>query len=280
VIRSFSVPIYITFFVLIGARLSLKSIPLWNWALVIAYILMRSTGKWVGAYWGSRVSHAEKTVKDYLGMALFAQGGVAVGLSIVASHHLRHIQVVEDMSLGDMIIFTVTATTLCVQVIGPLFAKLAIKCAGETGRKVTEDDVMTEWNVIDVMNTKIAPLQEATSVETVAQNFAEQDTFVYPVVSKGGKISGVLTFDMLKDVLVDRDTWKWLIVGDVMQPVHDRLIAKMNLGEALLEMQNMQADALPVVESPDNDKLLGVLVLREARQKIGAEIIRRQTSTA
>ena len=48
------------------------------------------------------------------------------------------------MSLGDMIIFTVTATTLCVQLIGPAFAKLAIKKAGEIGRNVTEEDVMAE----------------------------------------------------------------------------------------------------------------------------------------
>ena len=280
IVRSFSTPIYIIFFVLVGARLSIKNMPAWIWALVATYVVMRSLGKWLGAYWGARVSKAEKSVQNYMGMALFAQGGVAVGLSIVASHNLQHIQVTESMSLGDMIIITVTATTLCVQLIGPAFAKLAIKKAGEIGRNVTEEDVMAELKVSDVVDTGIVPLLEGTPLEVVAQSFAEQDTFVYPVVSREGDIIGVLTFEMLKELLIDRDTWQWLLVGDVMQPLRHRLSSEMNLGEALQDMSNNQIEALPVVESDQSAKLIGVLDLRTARRSVGAELVRRQTAVA
>ena len=277
-VRSFSTPIYIIFFVLVGARLSLGNMPGWIWALVATYVLMRSLGKWIGAYWGGKVSKAEKPVQNYMGMALFAQGGVAVGLSIVASHNLQHIEVVEGMSLGDMIIFTVTATTLCVQLIGPAFAKLAITKAGEIGRNVTEEDIMAELKVADVVDTGIIPLLEGTPLETVVQHFAAQETFVYPVVSNDGKIIGVLTFEMLKELLNERDTWNWLLVGDVMQPLRHRLSSNRNLAEALQEMRNNQIEALPVVEADDNDKLLGVLDQRAARRSVGAELVRRQTA--
>ncbi len=279
-VRSFSTPIYIIFFVLVGARLALGNMPLWVWALVAAYVLMRSLGKWVGAYWGGRLSRAEKPVQNYMGMALFAQGGVAVGLSIVASHNLQHIQVTDDMSLGDMIIFTVTATTFCVQLIGPAFAKLSIKKAGEIGRNITEEDVMAELKVADVVNTGIIPLLEGTPLNTVVQHFAEQDTFVYPVVAHDGTIIGVLTFEMLKELLIDRDTWHWLVVGDVMQPLRHRLSSQMNLAEALQEMRNNQVEALPVVESEETGKLLGVLDQRAARRSVGAELVRRKTVAA
>ncbi len=277
-VRSFSTPIYIIFFVLVGARLSLGNMPAWIWALVAAYVLMRSVGKWIGAYWGGKVSKAEKPVQNYMGMALFAQGGVAVGLSIVASHNLQHIQVTEGMSLGDMIIFTVTATTLCVQLIGPAFAKLAIKKAGEIGRNVTEEDVMNELKVVDVVDTEIVPLLEGTPLETVVQHFAAQDTFVYPVVSNEGKIIGVLTFEMLKELLTERDTWHWLVVRDVMQPLRHKLVSTMNLGEALEHMSNNQIEALPVIETDENQKLLGVLDQRAARRGVGAELVRRRTA--
>ncbi len=277
-VRSFSTPIYIIFFVLVGARLTLGNMPAWIWALVAAYVLMRSLGKWIGAYWGGRLSRAEKPVQNYMGMALFAQGGVAVGLSIVASHNLQHIQVTDGMSLGDMIIFTVTATTFCVQLIGPAFAKLSIKKAGEIGRNVTEEDVMAELKVADVVNTGIVPLLEGTPLNTVVQHFAEQDTFVYPVVASDGTIIGVLTFDMLKELLTDRDTWHWLVVGDVMQPLRHRLSSQMNLAEALREMGNNQIEALPVVESDEHEKLIGVLDQRAARRSVGAELVRRKTA--
>lgn len=279
-VRSFSTPIYIIFFVLVGARLALGNMPVWIWALVVAYVLMRSLGKWAGAYWGARLSKAEPPVQKYMGMALFAQGGVAVGLSIVASHNLQGIQVVDGMTLGDTIIFTITATTFCVQLIGPAFAKLAIKKAGEMGRNVTEEDIMAELNVSDVVDTDIVPLLEGTPLETVVQHFAEQDTFVYPVVSSDGKIIGVLTFEMLKELLTDRDTWHWLVVGDVMQPVRHRLSSKMNLDEALQQMRNNQVEALPVVESDESEKLIGVLDQRAARRSVGAELVRRQTAPA
>ena len=279
-IRSFSVPIYIVFFVLVGARLSLGKMPGWLWGLVAAYVLMRSLGKWVGAYWGGRISHAEKPVQNYMGMALFAQGGVAVGLSIVASHNLQHIQVSETLTLGDMIIFTVTATTLCVQLIGPAFTKLAIRKAGEIGRNVTEEDVMASLTVADVVDSSIVPLKEATPLDVVVQHFAEQDTLVYPVVSDEGKIRGVLTFDMLKELLANRDTWPWLVVGDVMQPVRECMYAESNLAEAMQEMRNLQTEALPVLKSKEDDRLLGILDLRQARQKVSAELVSRQTVAA
>ena len=274
-IRSFSTPIYIVFFVLVGARLSLGNMPSWVWVLVVSYVALRSLGKWVGAYLGAKVSKAEPAVQKYMGMTLFAQGGVAVGLSIVASQNLQHIEVAGGLSLGDAIIFTVTATTLIVQLIGPAFTKLAIKKAGEIGRNVTEEDVMNEWTVRDVVNTKIVPLKENVPLETVIQHFAEQDTFVYPVVSAENKIMGVLTFDMLKELLLDRNTWPWLVVGDVMQPVTEHLVANMNLAEAMSEMQKMQEESLPVIQDAESKKLVGVIDLREARRRVGTELVHR-----
>jgi CBS domain-containing protein len=263
--------------VLVGARLSLDNMPGWVWGLVAAYVVMRSLGKWAGAYWGGRVSKADKSVKNYLGMAIFAQGGVAVGLSIVASQNLQHIQIIDGMSLGDMIIFTVTATTLCVQLIGPAFAKLAITKAGEIGCNVTEEDIMAELKVSDVVDTSIVPLIEGTPLATVVQHFAQQDTFVYPVVSTEGKTIGVLTFEMLKELLNERDTWHWLLVGDVMQPLRHRLYSEMNLAEALEDMNNNQVESLPVIDNETSGKLLGVLDVRAARRKVNAELVKRKT---
>jgi Kef-type K+ transport system membrane component KefB len=277
-VRSFSTPIYIVFFVLVGARLSLDRMPGWIWGLVAAYVLMRSLGKWVGAKWGGRLSRAEPQVQNYMGMALFAQGGVAVGLSIVASHNLQHIQVTETLSLGDMIIFTVTATTLCVQLIGPAFTKLAVRKAGEMGRNVTEEDIMAELNVADAVDTDITPLQEGMPLASAVQRFADQDTFVYPVVARDGTIIGVLTFDMLKELVADREAWSWLVVSDVMQPLRHRLSSRMSLAEALQEMRNNQIEAMPVVESGESGRLVGVLDQRAARRFVGAELMKRQTA--
>jgi len=47
-IRSFAEPIYVIFFVLVGARLNVEAMPGWLWGIVAVYVLGRSTGKIAG----------------------------------------------------------------------------------------------------------------------------------------------------------------------------------------------------------------------------------------
>jgi CBS domain-containing protein len=278
IVRSFSSPIYILFFVLVGARLGIRDMPVWLWGLVTVYVAMRSLGKWLGSYWGGRISKAEPVVSRYMGLSLFAQGGVAVGLSIMASQHLQGILITESMSLGDMIIFTVTATTLVVQLIGPSCTKMAVKLAKETGRNVTEEDVIAELTVGDVMNPDVKPIPENLPLTAVLTQFTQSDTLVYPVISMEGKITGVLTFDSLKELLGDSDNWQWLVAGDVMEPVTEHATLQMKLSQVLEDMNRMQAESLPVTRDDDTEKAVGVIDIRYARRRIREELIRRTTA--
>jgi len=278
VVRSFSSPIYILFFVLVGARLSIRNMPAWIWGLVVVYVLMRSLGKWAGSFIGGRISKAEPVVSRYMGLSLFAQGGVAVGLSIMASQHLQGIQITETMSLGDMIIFTVTATTLVVQLIGPPCTKLAVRLAGEIDRNITEEDVIAELSVGDVMNPDVKPIPEDLPLAAVLQQFAQYDALVYPVVSMDGTILGVLTFDSLKELLGNADSWQWLVAGDVMEPVKDRATVLMKLADILDDMNRSQIEAMPVLRGDGSEEAVGILDLRYARRRIREELIRRTTA--
>ncbi|MFA7257000.1 MAG: cation:proton antiporter [Kiritimatiellales bacterium] len=278
VVRSFSAPIYILFFVLVGARLGIRNMPPWIWGLVVVYVAMRSLGKWLGSFWGGRISKAEPAVCKYMGLSLFAQGGVAVGLSIMASQHLQGIQITETMSLGDMIIFTVTATTLVVQLIGPPCTKLAVRLAGEIDRNITEEDVIAEMCVGDAMNPEVQPIPEDMPLSLVLRQFARRDALVYPVVSTTGKIQGVLTFDSLKELLADADSWQWLVAGDVMEPVKDRTTALMKLADVLDDMNRAQIEAMPVLSGDGSEEAAGILDLRYARRRIREELIRRTSA--
>ena len=78
-------------------------------------------------------------------MGLFAQGGVAVGLSIVAAHRF-------EATIGGDIIVIVTVTTMLVEILGPPFVKLAVTKAGEVGLGITEEDLIRSYKVTDVMD--------------------------------------------------------------------------------------------------------------------------------
>ena len=121
-------PMYVWFFVLIGTRLNITLITKYS-LLIGIYIIARSFGKWSGTFIGSTISKAPKKIKNFLGLALMSQAGVAVGLALAASKALEqynfHVQAIQVISV-------ITATTFIVMVVGPIMAKLALFKSGET----------------------------------------------------------------------------------------------------------------------------------------------------
>ncbi len=124
--------IYVLFFGLIGARFQIGLLPVMG-LLGIAYVLLRSAGKFTGAWIGGRLGGAVPVVRDNLGLGLLTQGGVAIGLALASSARFSKLGP-EGVALGALIINVITATTFVVEVIGPIFVKVAIRRAGEIGK--------------------------------------------------------------------------------------------------------------------------------------------------
>ncbi len=129
IVRSFVPPLYILFFVFVGARLQLGLLTGVG-MIGLVYVLGRTSGKMIGARLGATVSHAHESVKKYLGLALFSQAGVAVGLALDISHRLGSYGR-EGLEAGHLILNVIAATTFLVQIIGPPCVKYAIRKAGE-----------------------------------------------------------------------------------------------------------------------------------------------------
>ena len=193
----------------------------------------------------------------------------------MAAEQLSFVPLSNGMNLGDMVIVVVTTTTLVVQVLGPAMVKLAIKLSGEGGRDITEEDVRASMKVSDVIDEKLVTISEASSVSEAIDCFTENDVLIAPVVDKAGKIKGILTFEALKDILADRDSWQWLLVADIMRPMEDCTTSDINLDEVFQRMYRLKIDQMPVVDSETNETPLGMLDMRSIRLKVHSELLRR-----
>jgi Kef-type K+ transport system membrane component KefB len=271
IMRSFSTPIYVLFFVLAGARLGIAQMPGWLWWIVLIYVVGRSAGKLAGTYIGGRISGSSREVRNYLGFGLFAQGGVAIGLSIMASHHLSGVMVEENLALGDVIIFGVAATTLVVQIIGPPMVKLAIKLSGEAGRNVTREDIIKSWKVRDVMDREVVLIGEDMPLTRAAEIFMASDDVVYPVVNRNNNIVGVLSLNSLKGVLTDQDSWRWLLASDVMIAPEETTVADAPLQDVMERMVELNIDEIPVVENGNIP--VGMVDKSRVRSLVDKEVI-------
>ncbi len=129
IVTGFTPPVYILFFALVGARLDVSLLPAMGW-LGLTYLIARTVGKFGGSYLGAVIGGAPKVVKRYLGLGLFSQAGVAIGLSIAVSQDFATAGE-EGIAFGNLVINTITATTFVVQMIGPSLTRMAVFKAEE-----------------------------------------------------------------------------------------------------------------------------------------------------
>ena len=126
-----SAPLYAVFFVLSGAELELEVFGNQAAVLVgIVYILVRCLGKYFGAGISSSFMHCSENVRKYLGITLFPQAGVALGMVVSA-------QVLGQQS-GSLIRNIILFSVLVYELVGPVLTRRALMAAGEIEDKQSE----------------------------------------------------------------------------------------------------------------------------------------------
>jgi len=117
-------PIFILFFVLSGAELELSVVTDLLVVLIgVVYIVVRCLGKYFGANISSGMVKAEPNIKKYLGITLFPQAGVALGMAMKAGA----LGGAVGMLVANLTLFSV----LIYELVGPFLTKIALTKAGE-----------------------------------------------------------------------------------------------------------------------------------------------------
>ena len=123
-------PLLVLFFVLSGAELELGVFAQFSSVLIgVVYILSRCLGKYFGARESSRLMKCDRNVVEYLGITLFPQAGVALGMCVTAS------QLPGD---GGLIRNIVLFAVLVYELFGPVMTKWALTKAGDIQPKSEE----------------------------------------------------------------------------------------------------------------------------------------------
>ena len=116
-------PLYVIFFVLAGADLNLGLLPSLG-LLGAVYVLCRAGGKLAGAWYAARRARFPEPVQRLMGLSIFAQAGLAVGLVLVTRQRFPDIApTVTTVVLGAVVVF---------EIVGPLSARFALDRSGES----------------------------------------------------------------------------------------------------------------------------------------------------
>lgn len=116
-------PLYILFFVISGAELELSVFKDYMIVLIgLVYIIVRCIGKYFGASLSAKATKCDPNIVKYLGITLFPQAGVALGMAIKAETLGEPGVMVANITLFSVLIY---------ELAGPFLTKIALQKAGE-----------------------------------------------------------------------------------------------------------------------------------------------------
>ena len=135
----FSPPILLLFFFrsglsfdlgsLLGKSGSIGSVPLL--LIGVMYFLVRILGKYLGAWTGCRLAGKQPKVRNYLGLALIPQAGVAIGLAALGARELGG-------EMGHALETIILSSSVLYELIGPGSAKLSLWLSGSYSNELED----------------------------------------------------------------------------------------------------------------------------------------------
>jgi len=116
--------LYVAFFVLSGAQLDLAVFTQVTSLLIgLIYILMRCAGKYLGSSLPAKALKLDSNIVRYLGITLFPQAGVALGMVNTAQ--------ALGSDMGALIRNVILLSVLIYELVGPSLTKMSLQKAGE-----------------------------------------------------------------------------------------------------------------------------------------------------
>lgn len=116
-------PLFALFFVISGAELELSVFT--DIAIVgigVIYIIFRCLGKYTGTFASAKATKCEPQICKYLGITLFPQAGVALGMCTTAMQLGTEGNLIRNITLFAVLVY---------EIVGPLLTKMALTAAGD-----------------------------------------------------------------------------------------------------------------------------------------------------
>ena len=127
-LNNFTPPVLSIFFIVSGMNLDVAALGTIG-AVGFAYFLIRIVGKYAGAFLGCAITKSPAKTRNYLGLALIPQAGVAIGLAFLGQRML-------PPELGDAFLTIILCSSVLYELIGPASAKTALVLAGVIPKNV------------------------------------------------------------------------------------------------------------------------------------------------
>ncbi len=151
-VERLSLPVYVVFFTLAGAKLHLDTVAqVWQYA--VALVLVRIVAIWVGVYFGATIGAADPNTKKHGWLGFVSQAGVAITLAAVVGAKFGDVgRQLETLLIGGVALN---------ELLGPVMLKVGLGWAGEIGHDDEHQEHEHDEEDGEVVEEELSPWPDA-----------------------------------------------------------------------------------------------------------------------
>jgi Kef-type K+ transport system membrane component KefB/predicted transcriptional regulator len=274
-------PLYVFFFIMAGAQLHLESLTQMG-LIGGSYVVLRIIGKNIGCRVGASVARTSSIVKNWLGPAMLAQAGLAIGLVDIRAK--------DWPGTGKALQTVVLASVVVFEGIGPLLTRISLVNAGEVtvlNLLVQRSPVGISEGFHDILNQfrnalgilPATPMKSSKEILVghimrrnveVVSNKAPFDEVLkvighsrydrLPVVNDQNELIGVIKYADIANTLFDPSLGNLVVADDIATDAYLKLTPEDTLGKAMAALKDYPDDSyLLVVDKQHPKTLVGVV---------------------
>lgn len=274
-------PLYVLFFILAGTELHLGTLS--HMGLIgVVYVAMRALGKYFGCRLGAKVARSSQTIQTWLGPAMLAQAGLAIGLVNILAR--------EWPGSGGALQTVILASVVVFEVVGPLLTRISLINAGEVpvlnilaqrspvrfseGMHQVVIHVKSAFGLQNssvsknpsdilighIMRTNVEVLSNMTPFNEVLKTLGHSRYDCLPVVNEHNELVGVIKYADIANTLYDPSLRTLVVADEIATEQFLKLTPADTLESAMSALRDHPNDTyLFVVDNDNPTRLVGVV---------------------
>ncbi len=165
-INNFTPPIMSIFFIVSGMNLDLHALKTVG-IIGISYFAVRIVGKYGGTYISCLLTKTSPDIRNYMGLALIPQAGVAIGLAFLGQRML-------PKETGNLMLTIILSSSVLYEMIGPICAKLALVFSG----CIPSEHLLKPDSGLEERSEKPEKETDEKEVQDVVKSNAGEESFI------------------------------------------------------------------------------------------------------
>lgn len=226
-------------------------------SIVIGGLAGGAFGQFCHLYFPQFVSAQQASAFALVGMAGFFAG--------VANVPVSALLMVSEMTAGYGLLAPLMLVTAVAYIISPKQRSIyenqvlaRVDSPAHVGDFVT--DVLKSLTVRDVLKERpVETIEDRLPLADMLARIGGSSQESFPVVDKAGNLTGILSFDDVREALGQPDLQRMLIARDFADPNVIKLVDNEPLNLALRKFVDSERGELPVVDADDEEKIVGML---------------------